>query len=594
MPARKPAGLASPADGRSLLAVRDEGVTRRRALGLGAAAGLGAVLARPWPALAGGAEPRGFGLHVTPADFPGGGRTSRVLAPSRRFDLVGLRGGRGDVEIRVRRRGGRWSGWVPLAVHGDHAPDMRTSHPPPRASDPVWTGGSDELQLRARGTVRGTLRVHLVAVPASARRRVRRRAVARAAQLGPPSPPVIPRSAWGGDRVAPRRAASYGDVQVAFVHHTVTTNAYGPEDSAAIVLGIAKYHRDTNGWDDIGYNFLVDRHGQIFEGRAGGIDQPVIGAQAQGYNSGSTGVAVLGTFTQGGIPEAALEAVARVVGWKLSVHGVPVEGQVGLVSGGGDLNRYPAGRLVAFERISGHRDGDATSCPGAGLYAQLPEIRRRARRHAFTLLPGTFAQASLAAAARKVRYGSQAVFSGVVHRADGVLAAGEQVLVQKRGRTRWVTLARATTDAQGAWSTSVAWWATGDVRVQAAGATSATTRVLCLPMIDARAVTSRRVSEGAAVRLRGAVRPSVPVTLLVERKGRDGRWRRVTAVRAVVKGRRWQALVRPGKPGLYRVTAKAGTPAANGAALAIHVRVLRGRARAASGRPRSGGAGAAA
>jgi hypothetical protein len=589
MPARKPAGLASPAHGRSLLTVRDEGVTRRRALGLGALAGLGAVLARPWPALAGGAAPRGFGLRATPADFPDG-RTSRVLRPSRRFDLVGLRGGRGDVEIRVRRRSGRWSGWVPLAVHGDHAPDTGTGE---RASDPVWTGGSDELQLRAGAPVRRELRVHLVAVPASARRRVRRRPVARAAQLGPEAPPVIPRSAWGGDRIRPRRAASYGDVQVAFVHHTVTTNAYGPGDSAAIVLGIAKYHRDTNGWDDIGYNFLVDRFGQVFEGRAGGIDQPVIGAQAQGYNSGSTGVAVLGTFTQGGIPAAALEAVARVVGWKLSVHGVPVEGKVGLVSGGGDLNRYPAGRLVTFERISGHRDGDATSCPGAGLYAQLPEIRRRARRHAFALLPGTFAQASLAAAARRVRYGSQAIFSGVVHRADGVLAAGEQVLVQKRGRTRWVTLARATTDAQGAWSASVAWWATGDVRVEAAGTTSPTTRVLCLPVIDARAVTSRRVSEGAAVRLRGAVRPSVPVTLLVERKGRDGRWRRATAVRAVVKGRRWQAVVRPGKPGLYRVTAKAGTPAAHGSAPAIHVRVLRGRARAARRRgSRSGGAGA--
>jgi hypothetical protein len=587
MPARKPAGLASAPDRRTLRAVRDEGVTRRRALGLGALAGLGAVLARPWPALAGSRQPRGFGLRVTPADFPDGGRTSRVLRPSRRFDLVGLRGVRGDVELRARRRGGRWSAWVPLAVHGDHAPDTGTGE---RASDPVWTGGTDELQLRARAPVRWALRAHLVAVPASARRRVRRRAVVRAAQLGPESPPVIPRSAWGGDRIRPRRAASYGDVQVAFVHHTVTTNAYGPQDSAAIVLGIAKYHRDTNGWDDIGYNFLVDRHGQIFEGRAGGIDQPVIGAQAQGYNSASTGVAVLGTFTQGGVPEAALEAVAQVVGWKLSVHGQPVDGQVGLVSGGGDLNRYPAGRLVTFQRISGHRDGDATSCPGAGLYAQLPEIRRRARGHAFALLPGTFAQASLAAATREVRHGSQAVFSGVVHRADGVLAAGEPVLVQKRGRTRWVTVARATTDGQGAWSASVAWWATGDVRVQAAGVTSATTRVLCLPVVDARAVGSRRVRAAGTVRLRGAVRPSSPVTLLVERKGRDGRWRRAGAVRAVVRGRRWQAVVRPGRPGLYRVTAKAGTPAANGAAAPIHVRVLRGRARAAGARSRSGGA----
>jgi hypothetical protein len=299
MRARKRAGVDRAAGATSLGPVRRAAVTRRRALTLGATAGLGSLLASSPVAAVGrglNAKPRGFGLVVDPSDFPAGGGPSRVLRAPRRFDLLGLRGA-GHVDVRVRARGGAWSDWVPLAVHGDHAPDTGTGE---RASDPVWTGGSDELQLRAARAPRRSLRVHLVAVPAAARRRsARRSARARAAQAGgvqPGSPPpIVPRSAWGADALPPRSSPSYGTVQAAFVHHTVTANEYGPQDSAAIVLGIHTFHRDTNGWNDIGYNFLVDRYGQVFEGRAGGVDQPVVGAQAEGYNAQSTGVAGSGT-----------------------------------------------------------------------------------------------------------------------------------------------------------------------------------------------------------------------------------------------------------------------------------------------------------
>src|SRR3954470_3445755 len=142
--ARDRAGVLPDDAGASLGAVGRTTITRRRALALGAAAGLGSLLAplRGVPALAAPApRPRGFGLTVTPADFDGG-RTSRVLR-ARRFDLLGVRG-TGDVEIRVRRAGGVWSRWIQVAAHGDHAPDTGTGE---HASDPVWTGGSDELQL---------------------------------------------------------------------------------------------------------------------------------------------------------------------------------------------------------------------------------------------------------------------------------------------------------------------------------------------------------------------------------------------------------------------------------------------------------------
>jgi hypothetical protein len=341
-------------------------------------AGAGSLVARPLNAF-GRAVPgrvRGFGMDVGPGDFDGA--ISRVLRAPRRFDLLGVRGARAPrLEVRVRRDGGRWSPWVPLAVHGDHAPDTGSGE---RASDPVWAGGCDELQLRAARQPGATLRMHFVAVPAP-RRSVLARAAAIPKQTTPQPgtpPPIIPRASWGADAVPPRSPASYGVVQLAFVHHTVNANDYTPEQSASIVLGIAKYHRDTNGWNDIGYNFLVDRYGQVFEGRAGGVEAAVVGAHAQGYNDQSTGVAVIGTFSDAPIPEPAMAVLAQLLGWKMSLHGVPCEGGLTVLSGGGDLNRYVAGRPVSFQRICGHRDGDKTECPGNALYSQLPAIRAAA------------------------------------------------------------------------------------------------------------------------------------------------------------------------------------------------------------------------
>ena len=92
-------------------------------------------------------------------------------------------------------------------------------------------------------------------------------------------------------RAAPRYADA---VHMVFVHHTDTPNGYAPGDVPAIIRSIYTYHVRSNGWNDIGYNFLVDAYGRVFEGRAGGIDRPVIGAQTQGFNTGSVGIAVIG------------------------------------------------------------------------------------------------------------------------------------------------------------------------------------------------------------------------------------------------------------------------------------------------------------
>ena len=582
-------------------------LTRRRALTLGAAAGLSSLLTRAAPAAwaRGAAAPRSFGLAVARADFDARGRTAALRAPAR-FDLLGVRGaGRAGLglEVRVRARRGAWSPWVPLGAGHHHRPDAGTGA---HASDPVWAGGADELQLRAARRPRAELQVHLVAVPAAVKRRgarasaatahaaqagaqpaiiPRAAATARSAQMAGP-PTIIARAAWGGDTVAPRAAPSYGDVQVAFVHHTVSANDYGPQDSAGIVLAMAKYHRDTNGWNDLGYNFVVDKYGQVFEGRAGGIDQAVIGAQAQGYNSHSTGVANIGTFTDVGQTDVALEALARLIAWKLPLHGAPVTGQIVLTSGGGPDNRYGSGTPVTLQRISGHRDGDATACPGDMLYAQLPALRERAAAIAPVLPVAAVALTLDPPAATAVVYGEPLALTGALKRGDGSPVVGQRVLIQKQGTSGWVTVARTQTGEDGAWAASVAWRAAGRVRARAAvtGATAAATegvQIGCTPALSAKARTTR-VKAGRSLAVSGTVRPLAPVVVTVEKQGSDGKWRKVATTTIRPRRARFTAAVALKRPGLYRLTPRTGSGTAKASAAALYVRAVR-RASSVSG-----------
>jgi len=442
-------------------------LTRRRLVALGAGAvALGTAQAWVRPlgvALADGAPaaPVGFALQLDADDVGGAGearaasgpRTSRVLGAPRRFDLVGLRwpGARPvDAQVRARRRGGRWSGWLTLHAGGDHAPDGEVR----RATEPAWFGGADELQLRLPAGA-APPRVQFVASRAAAPRGdIRGRAAAAPAPGG--GPPIVLRAGWGGDGVAPKEDPAYGQVQMAFVHHTVNANSYAAEDSPAIVLAIAKFHMDANDWNDIGYNFLVDRYGQIFEGRAGGLERAVIGAQAQGWNAQSTGIAVLGTHGSSPATRATIAALGELIGWKLARHGVPTDGEVSVVSAGGATNRFPEGRAVTFARVNGHRDANSTECPGGALFGQLPEIRALAARAASGVAPAPPAQPS-AVSARAATTRVRAKGIGVLLRGtvDGDAPVRVAVSRQVDGRYRWVRSPGARRVADGTWSVRV-------------------------------------------------------------------------------------------------------------------------------------------
>ncbi len=544
-------------------------LTRRRALELGAAAATTTALS---PALAAGAPgPTTFSLDLGDELSRGAvaaGRR-RTLAPRRAphpFDLLGVDWGGGDVHVEVRARRGRgpWTPWTALRAPGDHGPDSGREGAP-RASEPVWTDTADVVQVRYTGAPR-RLRVRFVrAKPAAtaARRahaRSARAAGARAA-AGGAQPDIIPREAWGGDRYPPKQRPLVGDVQLGFVHHTATANVYGPEDSGAIVLGILRYHRDHNGWNDIGYNFLVDRYGQIFEGRYGGVEVAVVGAQAQGWNSHSTGVSCIGDFTSQPFPAAGTEAVARLLAWKLPLHLAPVEGEVVVTSLGGASNRYRAGARVRFQRISGHRDGCSTDCPGATLYRQLPALRTRTA----ALAVGA---TGLTLAARSTKLVTPAFLdlSGRLAFADGVPSAGRtlQLQYQTVPGAPWQPVGTAVVGPDGSWALALAVSAGGRIRavlpndgVHGELAAKAV-RFTVVPKLTLR-LRPRRVRRGRRVRVAGTVSQPGPtrLKLLFERKVRGRIYRRVRRRSVRVRSGRLLTRVRPRTRGTYRVTLKA-------------------------------------
>ncbi|NYI06147.1 N-acetylmuramoyl-L-alanine amidase [Allostreptomyces psammosilenae] len=196
--------------------------------------------------------------------------------------------------------------------------------------------------------------------------------------LQAPRPAIVTRAQWGADESLRSGPYPYtSTVKAAFVHHTATGNDYACEEVPALLRSIYRYHVLGNGWRDVGYNFFVDRCGTIYEGRAGGVAEPVLGAHSLGFNSDTTGIAVLGTFTDTAPTPETLRGLEQLVAWKLGLFDQDAAGTTTLVSSdSGSL--YPAGTAVTFDTVSGHRDGFSTDCPGGQLYDLLPQVREGA------------------------------------------------------------------------------------------------------------------------------------------------------------------------------------------------------------------------
>jgi hypothetical protein len=380
-----------------------------------------------------------------------------------RFDLVGLHWrGSGELLFRTRSLTGRWSRWQ-RGLAEDDRPDGPTGGA--RVGSPYWTGGADAVEYRARGRVYG---VRAFLVRSSGGPLIRQPQFTK-------TPGVITRGQWGANEAIRRAPPRYADaVHFAIVHHTAGSNAYSASQSAAIVRAIEVYHVKGNGWNDIGYNFLVDKYGQIFEGRYGGMTRPVIGAHAQGFNVGSVGVAVIGDYQAATLTPAARAALVSLLAWRLDLAHVDPLSRVVRVSTGNP--RYPGGKAVTLNAISGHRDTYPTSCPGSNLYAQLPAVRAAVAR---TGLPKIYEPAVSGALGGPVRFTARLSGSAdwtVTVRDDQGLVVGTGSGTGTKVDWTW-DASTAATDHQYSWAITVP---------QARSATGAVGRAL--PPLALRAV----------------------------------------------------------------------------------------------------------
>ena len=516
-----------------------------------AAALLCALLTLPAAASGQGRGPFDFELPARSdqAHAASGSAASEMLNTPRRFNLVGLRWrGRAApaIRLRVRRAGGKWSRWQEVEAHSDHNPDRRRGEPVASASDPLWVGSADAVQYRISRRVEG-LRLHFVNVASELRG-------ARAAQ--DPQPPMVSRKDWGAAKCRPREAPDYGSVKAVHVHHTVSLNDYAPEDGPAIVLSVCRYHRNSNGWNDIGYNALVDKYGVLYEGRAGGLDQAVVGAQAQGFNSETAGIASIGDHTSVGATPETLSALASYIRWKLGVHGQPLAGPVTLRSSGGPLTKYPAGSRVTLERVIGHRDTGRTACPGALLYAQLDELRSMVATGVgaiptfATRLSGTLADFS-------VDYGEVVPVTGLLLGPDGGPLVNEAVEVQTNGTGVWKTASVTATAPDGTFAAELRPRRRVYVRLRYPGraelrrATSSRLLLHLRPVIALREPVTSSVPQ-ARVPVSGTIAPRKRFVTLVLQQRIRGRYRKVGASAARVRRGRFSTSFVPAFSAKYR------------------------------------------
>lgn len=317
-----------------------------------------------------------------------------------KVNIVGARWKGADPSLEVRHRtSSGWSAWEALPADDADGPDPKskegrqaTSTGTEEQSIAVPVLDATEIQVRSAGTNQKTTDLEINRVTTE----VSTEDSALAKRKGTTSSPsdglsaqmyqhelkanIVTRKEWGADEKLVRcKTDKTSSSKGVFIHHTAGSNSYTKAQAPSIIRGYLAYHTQNRGWCDIGYNFLVDKYGTIYEGRAGSIDLAVTGAHASGFNSYITGISVMGTYTGSAPSSAAQSSVKRLIAWKANQYGFTPTGKMTLTSGGGSTSRYPSGKKVSLNVVSGHRDTSHTACPGTSFYSKLGSIRSGAK-----------------------------------------------------------------------------------------------------------------------------------------------------------------------------------------------------------------------
>ena len=304
---------------------------------------------------------RHLDMQAATADAPGLPLASLAPQDTDDFRLVGLswqhstalRGLTAQVRVRTD---GVWTDWQDEQSTDSGADRTSTEgvHEQRDATEPLWVNHADAVEARVvsvDGAAPTDIRVDLIDPGTSTADATlpHTSTATNVAHAATTQPTFITRAMWGADEslrttACPSGPESTGAAQVAFVHHTATTNSYAPGDSAAIVRSIYAYHVLSNGWCDVGYNFLVDQYGQVFEGRFGGVDKAILGAHTGGFNTNSFGVAMIGTYNTVAPPAALTTALAQLIAWKLSLSYANPVGQATLKAANFSGSNFPPAR----------------------------------------------------------------------------------------------------------------------------------------------------------------------------------------------------------------------------------------------------------